>query len=141
MSQSSDPGSALIGTWKLLAVRFEFADGGGSREPFGPAPRGRLIVTGTGDFMTVITSADRAVMRDTIRLFETMMAYAGKFRLEGNKLVISCDLSWYPDWVGTEQVRFFELDGDKLSIRTAKQTHPRYPDRLGYGVIDWTREG
>jgi hypothetical protein len=33
-------------------------------------------VTGTGDFMTVITSADRALMRDSTRLFETMMAYA-----------------------------------------------------------------
>jgi hypothetical protein len=140
MSQPSDPGRALIGTWKLLAVQIEFAEGGEPLPLFGPAPRGRLIVTGAGDFMTIITSEDRALQRDSARLFDTMMGYAGKFRLDDNKIIISCDLSWYPDWVGTEQVRFFELHCDKLSIRSAMQTHPRYPDRLGYGVIDWTRE-
>jgi len=140
MNQPSDPGHALIGTWKLLTVRLEFVEGGEPLALFGPTPRGRLIVTGAGDFMTIITSDDRALLRDTARMFDTMMAYAGKFRLDDNKIIISCDLSWYPDWVGTEQVRFFELHGDKLSIRSARQTHPRYPDRLGYGVIDWTRE-
>jgi hypothetical protein len=35
--------------------------------------------------MTVITSADRARMRDAGQLFETMMAYAGKYRLEDDK--------------------------------------------------------
>ena len=63
-------------------------------------------------------------MRDTARLFETMMAYAGRFLLDGDKLVVSCDLSWHPDWVGTEQVRYFKLDGEKLSLRSGKQTHP-----------------
>src|ERR1700751_2440953 len=108
MSQPSAPASALIGTWKLLTVQFQFADTGEHRDLFGPAPFGRLIVTKEGDFVTVITSADRGLMRDASQLFETMMAYAGKFRLEGDKLVISCDLSWHPDWVGTEQVRFFQ---------------------------------
>jgi hypothetical protein len=45
MSQPSDPGSALVGTWELSALHFEFADSGERQEVFGPAPRGRLIVT------------------------------------------------------------------------------------------------
>ena len=141
MSQPSESGHALIGSWKLLAVKFEFAEGGEPLALFGGAPRGRLIVTGTGDFMTIITSEDRALLHDSARLFDTMMGYAGKFRLEGDKITISCDLSWHPAWVGTEQVRFVELHGDKLRLRSPEQTHPRYPDRLGRGVIDWTREG
>jgi hypothetical protein len=140
MSQVSEPSSALIGTWKLSAVQFEFADTGERHDLFGPTPVGRLILTRAGDFMTVITSGDRSLLHDAARLFETMMAYAGKFRLDGDKLIISCDLSWHPDWVGTKQVRFFKLDGEKLSLRSAKQTHPRYSDKPGYGVIDWRRE-
>ena len=140
MNQPSDAGSALFGTWKLLAVQFELADSGERLSLFGSTPRGRLILTNTGDMMTIITSTDRAPTGDTARLFETMMAYAGKFLLDGDKLVISCDLSWHPDWVGTEQVRYFKLDGEKLSLRTGKQTHPRFPDKLAYGVIDWRRE-
>jgi hypothetical protein len=140
MNQPSDASSSLFGTWKLLAVQFESADSGERLDLFGPTPLGRLILTNTGYMMTIITSADRALMRDAARLFETMMAYAGRFLLDGDKLVVSCDLSWHPDWVGTEQVRYFKLDGEKLSLRSGKQTHPRHPNKLGYGVIDWRRE-
>jgi hypothetical protein len=140
MSQPSDPSSALTGTWRLLVAQFEFADSGERIDLFGPTPFGRLILTNAGDFITIITSSDRAPIHDSSRLFETMMAYAGKYRRDGDKLVISCDLSWHPSWAGTDQVRFFKLHGEKLSLTTGKQTHPRYPDRLGHGVIDWRRE-
>ena len=140
MSQSSEPTGALIGTWELSAVQFESADSGKRHDLFGPTPVGRLILTSAWDFMTIITSGNRGLLHDAAGLFETMMGYAGKFRIDGDKLIISCDLSWHPSWIGTEQVRFFKLDGEKLSLRSAKQTHPRYPDTPGYGVIDWRRQ-
>jgi hypothetical protein len=140
MSQPPDPTSALIGTWKLQALHVEFADNGEHYAQFGPAPHGRLILTGTGDFVTVITSAERASSDDAARLFETMMAYAGKYRIEGDRIIVRCDVAWHPDWVDTEQVRFFKLEGDRLSLRSPRQTHPRHPDRPVYGVIDWRRE-
>jgi hypothetical protein len=140
MSQTLDPGSALIGAWNLIALRFEVAGSGERLDLFGSAPRGRILVTNGGDFMTVITSADRATMGDTAQLYKTMMAYAGKYRVEDDKLIVSCDLSWHPDWVGTEQVRYFKLEGENLSLRTDKRTHPQHPDKLGYGVIDWQRQ-
>jgi hypothetical protein len=140
MNQPSYANSSIFGTWRLLGVRFELADSGERLDLFGPSPVGRLILTKAGDMMTIITSTDRALMRDAARLFETMMAYAGKFRLDGDKIVIGCDLSWHPDWIGTEQVRYFKLDGEKLCLRSGKQTHPRHPNKLGYGVIDWRRE-
>ena len=141
MSQTSDPASALIGTWRLQTLHVEFADSGERHDQFGPAPRGCLIITGAGDFVTVITSTERAGGDDAARLFETMMAYAGKYRLEGDRIVVRCNVAWHPDWVGTEQVRFFKLLGDRLSLRSPRQTHPRYPDRPLFGVVDWQREG
>jgi Lipocalin-like domain len=140
MSQPVDPKSALIGTWELLSVQFESADTGERQDLFGSTPHGRLVLTDAGDFMTVIVSGDRASMHDVARLFETMMAYAGKFDIDGDKIIISCDLSWHPSWVGTKQVRFFKLDDEKLHLRSSKQTHPRHPEKLGYGLIDWRRE-
>jgi hypothetical protein len=140
MSETSSPNSALVGTWKLLLAQFEFGDNGERHDLFGPTPIGRLILTEAGDFMTVITSTERIPAADATRLFETMMAYAGKFRLDGNKIVIGCDVSWHPSWVGTDQVRFFRVDGSNLHLRTGAQTHPLHPDRPGYGVIDWRRE-
>jgi Lipocalin-like domain len=143
MHGQSDVSAALVGAWKLLRAQFEFADSGESIDLFGSDPVGRLILTGSGDMMTILTSTGRVPANDQVsgsRLFETMMAYAGKFHVDGDKLVISCDLAWHPAWVGTEQVRFFTLDRDKLFIRSGKQTHPKHPGRLGYGVIEWCRE-
>lgn len=136
---SAEPPS-LIGTWKLSAIQFEFCDDGKREDLFGASPRGRLVITASGDLMTVITAADRTSAGGTASLFETMMAYAGKFRVEADKLTVACDISWHPAWLGQEQVRFFRIDGDKLSIRTGKQEHPKYPNKPGYGVIDWQRE-
>ncbi len=140
MTQPVKPGNALIGTWKLMTQHFEFADNGERVDVFGPAPAGRLIMTGDGDFMTIITAAERGASNDPAKLFSTMLAYAGKFRTEDDKLVISCDLAWFPDWVGTEQIRFFRLAGDNLSLRSGEQTHPRYPGRPGRAAIDLRRE-
>jgi len=137
----SEPISDLIGTWNLLAAQFEFTGNRERLDLFGPSPVGRLILTKTGDFMTVITSADRVSVADSARLFETMMAYAGRYRIEGDKVVVSCDLSWHPKWVNTEQVRFYELNGPELLLRTPVQTHPLYPDKPGVGLVRWRREG
>ena len=51
-----------------------------SCRPGWATPPGRLMFTDSGDLMTVIVSANRALMRDAARLFETVTAYAGKFR-------------------------------------------------------------
>ena len=139
-NQPANVNSPLIGTWKLATQYFEFADNGERVDVFGPAPAGRLIMTGDGDFMTIITAADRAALGDPAQLFSSMLAYAGKFRIEDGRLIIRCDLAWFPDWVGTEQIRFFRLEGDNLSLRSGEQTHPRYPGRPGRAAIDLRRE-
>jgi hypothetical protein len=41
---------------------------------------------------------------------------------------------------GTDQVRFFKLEGDKLSIRTAEQASAIYPGKKVVGTLTWERE-
>ena len=36
--------------------------------------------------------------------------------LEADKIIVTVDIAWHPSWLGTEQTRFYKLDGDKLSI-------------------------
>lgn len=65
-----------------------------------------------------------------------MMAYTGDCRIEGDdKFITRVDLAWHPAWNGTEQVRFFKLDGDTLSIITAQQPNPMLAGRMGRGII------
>jgi len=38
-----------------------------------------------------------------------MIAYTGKYRLEGNKFITTVDAAWNEEWVGAEQIRFWRL--------------------------------
>jgi hypothetical protein len=49
-------------------------------------------------------------------------AYAGTYSVEANKLTHHIVASWRPDWTGEQQIRYFELNGSKLTIRTAPIT-------------------
>ena len=141
MSQSDC--NSLIGIWKLKSIQFELADTGEIADVFGPNPSGYLIHTGEGRMMAILTRSDRAPPKedsDGSALFKTMMAYTGIFRVEGDdKFITHVDLAWHPGWNGTEQTRFFKVEGNTLSITTVQQTHPMFPGRMGRGVIAWTR--
>ena len=135
--------SSLIGVWKLKSIQFELADTGEAADMFGPNPSGYLIHTDEGRMMVILTRSDRAPPKedaDGSALFKTMMAYTGNFRVEGDdKFITDVDLAWHPAWNGTEQTRFFKVEGDTLLITTAQQTHPMFPGRMGRGVLVYTR--
>jgi lipocalin-like protein len=90
-------------------------------------PKGYLILTpwermmtvsigGEGDRKKVPTSES-----DLADLWKSLLAYTGKYRVEGDDLVTTVDVAWHQLWTGTEQRRHFKLDGDKLTIRTKPQ--------------------
>lgn len=135
--------NSLIGTWKLKSIQFEAADTGEITDVFGPNPSGYMIHTDEGRMMAVLTRSDRVPPKedaDGSTLFKTMMAYTGDCRFEGDdKFITRVDLAWHPAWNGTEQIRFFKLEGDTLSIMTAQQPNPMLGGRMGRGIIMWTR--
>ena len=52
-------------------------------------------------------------------LFRTMLSYTGFYRFEEDKFITTVDVSWNELWAGTDQVRSYTLDGDRLDIMTA----------------------
>ena len=68
------------------------------------------------------------------------LLYTGKFTIDGDKLTTNVDLSWNEILTGTAQVRFFKLEVDKLSIRTAEQASAVYPGKKVVGTLTWERE-
>ncbi len=77
---------------------------------------------------------------DSAALLKSLMVYTGKFTIDGDKLTTNVDLSWNEILTGTAQVRFFKLEGDKLSIRTAEQASAVYPGKKVVGTLTWERE-
>ena len=74
-------------------------------------------------------------------LFRTMFAYTGMYRLEGDKWITKVDVSWNPAWHGTEQVRFYKLESDRLQVTSAWAPSPLLPGApMVRGVLMWERE-
>ena len=70
----------------------------------------------------VLTASGRKPVEteaDQIAAFASLIAYTGRYRIEGNKLVTTVDVSADPAAVGTDLVRLFDLYGDNLEIKTA----------------------
>jgi Lipocalin-like domain len=55
-----------------------------------------------------------------------MLAYSGKYRTEGNKIIINVDIVWDELWTGTEQVRYYRIEGDQLHIEAAPQPYAKF---------------
>ena len=129
----------LIGLWRLVSAKREYEDGEVS-EIYGGKPRGYLLLAPGGRMMAILTATDRSSTDNEAGLYREMMAYSGRYRVEGNRWITDVDVSWHPDWLGTGQMREFRLDGDELHIRTQGQPHPANPGRIGRGILLWRRE-
>ena len=117
----------------------------GAREPYSSAapPRGSLILTPEGRMMALIVGGERQPgQTDAAQaaLFRTMVAYTGRYRIEGDQFITTVDVSWNEAWTGTEQRRFYTLDGDRLDILTAWLPHPTHPEhQMMRAILSWER--
>src|SRR5713101_2118379 len=55
--------------------------------------------------------------------YRSMVAYTGRYNVEGNKWTTKPDVAWNEGWM-MDQVRYFKLDGDRLVVETALATNP-----------------
>jgi Lipocalin-like domain len=132
----------LIGTWKLVSWQV-IAETERPQNVFGSHPKGFLVLTREGRSI-VVTTADnrRGGMGDAERaaLHKSMLAYSGKYRVEGHDFITVVDVSWNEEWNGTEQRRHFRIEGDKLFIESAPAPSILFPGKTDFRRIVWERE-
>ena len=142
MAQASELES-LVGSWRLASVGVTMSDTKERIEPYGPNPDGYMILSANGRIMFLFTNAHRRVPetdQERAVLFDSMTAYTGHVRIDApGRFTTRVDLAWNPGFQG-EQIRFFTLEGDRLTIQTPEQTHPQYRDRLLVADLVWVRE-
>jgi hypothetical protein len=49
---------------------------------------------------------------------DTYISYCGRYEIQGDKVIHSIEVSFFPNWIGVKQERIFEFDGDRLSLST-----------------------
>jgi hypothetical protein len=122
---------ALMGTWKMVSWKREIIATGDQADALGPDPVGFINYGSDGRFYAIVVSKDRqppgtfrASDDEKLGLFNSMLAYAGTYTLDDEKAVHHVDASWNQAWTGTDQVRFYKLDGDRLTVTGAKAPDP-----------------
>lgn len=117
----TDPTHPLVGGWRLrdwLAI----ADDGTESMPMGDAPDGLIAYTATGTMIGIMGPAGRPrFAQDDVTggtdaeragAFATFVAYGGRYEIAGDTVTHIVEISLFPNWIGTQQRRHWQLDDD-----------------------------
>jgi hypothetical protein len=118
---------ALVGAWRL--VSFHDLDDEGNRHegPLGNQPRGLLCYSADGHVSVTM-------MRTGPAAEPSYMSYAGTWRRVGTQVVHTITIAPDASWLGIDQVRDMEPDGDRLTLYGTALAGP--PRRR---VLEWRR--
>ncbi len=137
----------LVGSWNLVSCEYRRTDGSVIL-PFGRNPVGRIMYDAQGHMSAQIMGADRPLFASGDLLkgtpeeikaaFEGMIAYFGPYEVSEGEGFLTHHVEGcsFPNWIGSDQKRFFEFSGNRLTI-----SHP--PVLVGgpalAGVLIWER--
>ena len=125
---AQEKGASLAqGSWVLVSLHNE--TDGKKTEPFGPTPRGSLLLTPEGRFSMVLMRVSLPKFASDIRTKGTVeenqavvqgsVAAIGTYTVEGDKeqtLKLHIEASTFPNWDGKDQMRPMTVIGDEMNI-------------------------
>jgi hypothetical protein len=120
---------SLVGTYKLVSQVIE-ADGTPSQH-MGNPPHGYLVIT-PARFIMFMTAENRKFgtsLAEKAALFDTLAGFAGVYRVEGDKLFFTYEVSWIESSVGTTSVETFQLSGNRFTNTLGPIPFPRDPSK------------
>ena len=143
-SYAQDAATQLTGTWKLVSWLTKF-DGGDTVEPYGSSPKGRLVLTPDSHWIIILTGANRKpakTIEEKATLLDSILAYSGKYTVEGDEITTHVDMSSNEIYTGAnqDQTRFFRIEGNKLILRTPEIVSAVRPGQKAVGTITFERE-
>jgi len=136
--------ASLLGTWQLKSFVREVAGTGERYNQLGDRPDGYLNYAPDGRMLVLFVAADQPRPAgepsndERIKLHKAMLAYGGTYTVISGKVVHHIDIEWDGRRLGTEQVRFFAIEGDRLVLRTEVNKSP-VDGREGIGILTFER--
>ena len=117
----------LVGSWTLESWTIGYSDREDFTSPYGENPQGLLIYSNDGWMSATINRAGRAefpedasprsLPDDTVAsAYNSYFSYTGRYRLADGDVVHYVSQSLYPNFVGSQQLRHAELDGQTLVL-------------------------
>jgi len=131
---------SIQGRWKLVAAEDIRADGTAARYPWGRHPVGSIVVDGTACYLQIMSTdtpsfsapTPSAVEQMRATLLSSYIAYSGPCTIDEatGKMTLRVDAAWRPDYVGTEQIRFFRFENGRLLFGPAPNSIRSGDERL-----------
>ena len=134
----------LLGTWQLKSFVREVAGTGERYNQLGDHPDGYISYAPDGRMLVFLVSGDQPRPRsepsdeERIKLHKSMLAYGGTYTVSPGKVVHHIDIEWDGRRLGTDQVRFYTIEGDTLSLKTEPNKSP-IDGREGVGILTFER--
>ena len=135
----------LEGIWKLKSYEVEIQATGEIIYSMGKNPTGYACFVHNKYVMVTLTADDRKAAvtdQDRVGLLNSIVSYAGEYRVEGNEWVTSVKVAWNPEWINTEQRRQFEIHNNQLKVLTSWRVMPNWADKgMQRSILTFIREG
>jgi hypothetical protein len=139
---TSSAGAFLFGTWKMVSWTREVVGSGEKSNTFGENPVGYINYSADGRVMVIIVKNNRkgpsgliSTDSEKVELFDGLLAYGGTYTVDGENVIHHIDISWNHSWTGTDQVRFYKLDGKTLTYSAAPMKSPIDGQETAFTVI------
>ncbi len=144
-AETSIVGTSIVGTWRLQSVVRETILTGARTKEFGEKPDGYSTYLPDGRMHAILVIDDRmrpgppapGKEEDKTKI-GTTIGYAGTYSVEGDKIVTRIEFSSNQKLTGTEQERFYKLDGDTMTLTTGVSRSPK-DGQEGRTVAVWKR--
>ncbi len=123
--------SQFLGTWRLVSWQIQGEDDA-PHYPLGKKAKGLIVYAPDGYMFAALMAPVRPRFAGDDPLsgsaYEAMNAmrsyhtYSGRYRLEKGQVVHTVEMALFPNMIGSEQVRYYRFDGDRLILTTPPQT-------------------
>lgn len=119
----------LLGAWMLISVETQLPNGDIVRA-FGDNPQGLIVYTESGHMTAQLNMPDRPIIasndqqtateEEASLSFKTYIAYHGTYGLdpENSRVLHHVEGSMFRNWEGDAQERFYEINGNRVTLRT-----------------------
>ena len=122
----------IMGTWRGIGHDVTARDGTVTH-PHGEKHPANIIYSPDGYVAVVVTRANRkkftsrvsgsdisgATLEEKAGAAEGCVAYFGTYEVKGDRVIHHIKVSLFPNWEGTSQERFANLEGDRLTLSIA----------------------
>jgi hypothetical protein len=133
----------LFGTWRVTSFKLQVVGEPEQRDVLGSNPKGYIILTPEPRIMVFLAADGRRPptnQAEAAAMLQSMAAYTGRITLEPDKFTTDVEISSNQVLVGSPQVRFYTISGDKLTLRTPEQDTFFFPGKRAISILTFERQ-